>query len=845
MEDLNPLVRLPAMRFFATIVACFLLVAGPAVTQAAAAKAKTLAEQVAGLEALPGFLDLYVDKDAAKVLAMLPAPGADGVSVRFIYSTGLTAGLGSNPVGLDRGNASSGEIVRFRKIGAKVIAEQENWRYRATSGRAAEEKAVQQSFATSFLWSADVLATGPDGRVLVDLSGFLTRDAADLAAALKFGPDAGDYRLAADRSMPDAGSVLSFPDNAEIDAFLTFDTSKPNAETKATAADGRSVTLVLHHSFVRLPDEGYAPRAFDQRTANIGMGFYDFSAPLGEPIVTRLSRRFRLEKTDPSAAISPVKKPIVFHVDNGAPEDIRDALIEGANWWAQGFEAAGFKDAYRVELLPDGAHPLDVRYNVINWVHRQTRGWSYGGSVSDPRTGEILKANVILGSQRVRQDRMIFEGLAGAAKTGTGAPDDPIEVSLARIRQLSAHEVGHTLGFAHNFAASGNDRASVMDYPAPWVKPVAGGGLDFSEAYATGLGAWDLFTVRWLYSEFEGGGDNPAALDAMVADAYGAGLRFVSDEHARTKETAHPYASVWDNGADPVAALDEAMRVRKIALDQFGLGSLAAGRATSDLNAVIVPVYLYHRYQVEAAAKFIGGLDFRYSVNGDRTSPAVPVAAAEQRRALQSLLTTLEPEALDLPDRVLNLLTPGDVGYAGGGEVAEVFPGRTGPLFDLAGAADTAASVTLSAILEPSRVGRVSAYAQRDAAAMTLPEMLDTIHAAVFAPEAGTRLAPLARVVQVRFVAELMTLARDENVSMDVSAAAAAKLTAMQVAMGKQRKGQSEADRQHLAALRARIERHLAGEDVPAARPLPALPVPPGPPIGAMGQTEDCWFCGI
>lgn len=826
------------------IAACFLLAAGPALAEADGNKAKTLAERVAGLEAKPGFLDLHVDREAGKVLAVLPAPDADGVAARFIYSAGLTAGLGSNPVGLDRGYASSGEIVRFRKIGSKVIAEQENWRYRASSGRAAEEKSVQQSFATSFLWSVDVLATEADGRVLVDLTGFLTRDALDLAGALKFGKEAGDYRLAADRSMPDAASVLSFPDNAEIDAFLTFDTAKPNTETSATAADGRSVTLVLHHSFVRLPDEGYEPRAFDQRTANIGMGFYDFSAPLGEPIVTRLSRRFRLEKTDPSAAVSPVKKPIVFYVDNGAPEEIRDALIEGASWWAQGFEAAGFKDAYRVEVLPEGVHPLDVRYNVINWVHRQTRGWSYGQSVSDPRTGEILKANVILGSQRVRQDRMIFEGLAGAAKTGTGAADDPVEVSLARIRQLSAHEVGHTLGFAHNFAASGNDRASVMDYPAPWVKPAAGGGLDFSDAYATGLGAWDVFTVKWLYTEFDGGADDPAALDAMVADAYGAGLRFVSDEHARTKETAHPYASVWDNGADAVAALGEVMAVRKIALGNFGLGSLAAGRASSDLNAVIVPVYLYHRYQVEAAAKFIGGLDFRYSVNGDGAPPAVPVAAPEQRRALQALLATLEPEALDLPDRVLNLLTPGDVGYAGGGETAEVFAGRTGPVFDLAGAADIAAGLTLSAILEPSRAGRVSAYAQRSADAMTLPEMLDTIDAAVFAPETGARLAPLARVVQARFVAELMTLARAEGVSADVSAAADAKLAAMQAAMGRKRKGQSTADRQHLDALRARIGRHLAGEDAQAAKPLPALPVPPGPPIGAMGQTEECWFCG-
>ncbi|MFN7164697.1 MAG: zinc-dependent metalloprotease [Hyphomonas sp.] len=831
------------MRIVAILAAFVLLAGGPVLAQEAATP-KTLEARVAGLEAKPGFLDLYVDRSTAEVFAALPAPGVDGTFLRFIYSTGLTAGLGSNPIGLDRGNASSGAIVRLRQIGGKVVAEQENWRFRATSGRAAEEKAVQQSFATSFLWSSDIAATGADGRVLVNLTGFLTRDAADLGGALAFGKDAGSYSLAADRSMPDPASVLSFPDNAEIDAFLTFETSRPNSETRAAAADARAVTLVLHHSFVRLPDDGYTPRAFDQRTANIGLGFHDFSAPLGEPIVTRLSQRFRLEKTDPSATVSPVKKPIVFYVDNGAPEEIRNALIEGAGWWAEAFEAAGFQDAYRVEVLPEDAHPLDVRYNVINWVHRQTRGWSYGGSVYDPRTGEILKANVILGSQRVRQDRMIFEGLAGADKTGTGAADDPIQISLARIRQLSAHEVGHTLGIAHNFAASGNDRASVMDYPAPWVKPKADGSLDFSQAYGVGLGAWDVFTVKWLYTEFPGGGDDRAALDAMVAEAYGSGLRFVSDDHARSVESAHPYASVWDNGADPAAMLGETLAVRRIALDRFGLGALAQGRAGSDLGGVIVPVYLYHRYQVEAAAKLIGGLDFRYTVTGDGAPPAEPVAPALQRQALAALLKTLDPAVLDLPDRVLNRLTPGDVGYDGGGDLSEVFPGRTGPVFDLAGAADIAAGLTLSAILEPSRAGRVAAYEQRVPGALGLRAILDEIDTAVFSPQPDARLAPLARVVQARFVSELMALARAKGATADVSAVADAKLAAMQSRLGKIRKGESETERAHLSALSARITRHLAGEEVQLAKPLPALPVPPGPPIGSMGQTEDCWFCG-
>lgn len=830
------------MKFFAILASLLLMAAGPALALEEA-ESGTLAERVAGLEAKPGFLDLYVDRRSAQVLAALPAPGADGVSLRFIYSTGLTAGLGSNPVGLDRGYASSGEIIRFRLIGARVIAEQENWRYRATSGRPAEEKSVQQSFATSFLWSGDTLAVDADGRVLVDLTGFLTRDAADLGAALKFGPDAGAYSLAADRSMPDPDNVLSFPDNSEIDAFLTFETTQPNAQTSATAADGRAVTLILHHSFVRLPDDGYEPRAFDQRTANIGMGFYDFSAPLGDPVITRLSRRFRLERVNPAAESGQVKKPIVFHVDNGAPPEIRDALIEGASWWAEGFRQAGFEDAYRVEVLPEGAHPLDVRYNVINWVHRQTRGWSYGGSVSDPRTGEILKANVILGSQRVRQDRMIFEGLAGAAKTGTGAADDPVVISLARIRQLSAHEVGHTLGIAHNFAASGNARASVMDYPAPWVKPAADGSLDFSDAYSAGLGAWDLFTVKWLYTQFANGGDDREALDAMVADAYGSGLRFVSDEHGRSAQTAHPYASVWDNGADPVAALDEVMAVRRIALSDFGPGVLAPGRPTSDLNAVIVPIYLYHRYQVEAAAKFIGGLDFRYALVGDGDAAATPVPATEQRRALAALTRTLDPAVLDLPDALLNQLTPGDVGYAGGGVADEVFPGRTGAVFDLIAAAEIAAGLTLSAVLEPSRASRVLAYEQRGPDAMTLRETLDALDAAVFAGPGSTRHAALARMVQSRLVAQVIELARSEAAGPGVSAVADAKLGALQERLLKKNRSRTDDEAAHFASLAAQITRHLAGggAGVPIARPAPDAP--PGPPIGSMGQIEQCWHC--
>lgn len=831
------------MKRIAAILAFLILLTQPAFPQGIAEHGNTFEDNLSGLEHKPGFFDIYVDRTQNRLLAALPAPDDSGVAIRFIYGTGLTAGLGSNPIGLDRGAASSGVIVRFRRMGNRLVAEQENWRYRANADRAVERRAVDQSFASSFLWITDIIATSATGDILIDLSGFLTRDQVGIATVLKHGEGAGDYALAADRSFPDIQAALAFPDNVELDAYLTFETTKPNAETSATASDARAITLVQHHSFVRLPDDGYTPRKFDQRTANIGMGYYDYSAPLDDPIITRSSRRFRLERLDPTAASGPVRKPIVYYVDAGAPEQIRDALIEGASWWAAGFEAAGFENAYRVEILPEDAHPLDVRYNVINWVHRQTRGWSYGGSVSDPRTGEILKANVILGSQRVRQDRMIFEGLAGTASTGTGAADDPVELSLARIRQLAAHEVGHTLGFAHNFAASANDRASVMDYPAPYVRPAATGGLDFSDSYAVGLGAWDMFTVNWLYAQFPDGTDEDAALNRMVTETYASGLRFIGDADARSISTAHPFASVWDNGADAISTLEEVMQVRRIALDTFGLDRLAKGRPSSDLNQVIVPIYLYHRYQVGAAAKSIGGLDFEYGIVGEAPESARPVSPDEQRRALAALVATLAPAELDLPDGVINLLTPGDVGYAGTVGASETFPGRTGPVFDVLAAADISANLTLTAILDPMRANRLVALGRRDPQTLSLNETLAVIDDAIFRPVSEPRQAALAQMVQSRFISTLITLSRHDAASPNTSTIVDGQLTEMQARLTRRRSARTTAERVHFAALATRIQQHLDGIVPETSLEHPLLKTPPGSPIGSAPEAEDCWHC--
>ncbi|NOX83352.1 MAG: DUF5117 domain-containing protein, partial [Alphaproteobacteria bacterium] len=757
------------MRYFAVIFALAVVATGCSeqqansdapepVEQAAPAPSQAWSDAVNGMDRRDGFIKLYVDEAAGKLFAAFPAPSENGTSLRAIYSAGLSAGLGSNPIGLDRGLFDEGAIVAFRRYGNKIIAEQENWNYRASADNPLEKKAVKQSFARSFIWSGEIIAEGPDGELLVDFQSFVLRDALDVVGTLKHHKQGGDFVIVADRSMADFSEVLTFPDNIEIDAFLTLVSDAPKREVVATAANPRAITLTQHHSLTRLPDDGYTPRKFDPRAAAIDVPYYDFSAPLKGEVRQAFARRFRLEKQNPEADRSPAKKPIVFYVDSGAPAQIRDALIEGASWWADAFDAAGFTGAFRVEPLPEGAHPRDIRYNTISWTHRQTRGWSYGGGVYDPRTGEMIKASVILGSQRVRQDRMIIEGLAGVAKSGTGADDDAVEIALDRIRQLSAHEVGHTLGFAHNFAASTNDRASVMDYPAPHVTVMEDGGLDFSAAYGVGVGAWDKLAATWLYAQFPPAADEAAGLETILRDGYARGLRFVGDRDGRPLGAAHPYASVWDNGEDAVAALEEALAVRAIALGEFGERSLQNGEPRGALRKVIVPIYLYHRYQVAAAAKLIGGFEFNYGVKGDALAPGRVVSAPDQRRALAALVETLDPAMHDLPDALLDQLTPVIGGFgplAGDGEQLD---GDTGPVFDIIAAADTSGAITMQALLHPERAARLVEQARRSRDALSLSDVFAALETKLFAAPAAQRQRRIAEVLQTRFTSTLIAL---------------------------------------------------------------------------------------
>jgi hypothetical protein len=642
------------MRFISAVLTAGLLLATAAI--AAADRA-----QPGDGKSLSGLLPVRVEDKAGKILFALPKPGADGVSARFLFTTSLRTGLGAAPTFLDRGRIGRTQIVAFRRIGKKLAIQFENPRFRATGADRSDPRG-SGDFAVSTVWMGDIAAPLPGGGFTADISGFLAADTIGIAESLNqksnylgTGGDAQGagkgFKLDDKLSAAVPESVKVFPDNIEADAIETYKSDTPGEEVENIAPDPHQVSFTVHSSFVKLPEPGFVPRAFDPRIGGFSTQIVDFAAPLGGDVVRDYANRFRLEKINPGPAPSRVKKPIVYYIDSRAPEPVRDALIEGVSWWKKAFAAAGFIDAFEVTTLPAGIDPMDVRYNIVNWDDRATRGWSYGQEVVDPRTGEVVKGMVVLGSLRARQDIQIFEGLVGADRLDKGGPNDPVQAALARLRQLAAHEVGHTLGFAHNFAASTQDRASVMDYPPPRIGLV-GGRPDLSDAYGAGVGRWDMATVAWLY-----GAQDQAAADAVARNAVTSGLRYVEDDNARAPDTAQRWAALWDDGPDPTAELSRLMGVRRAAVENFGLAALAPGEPVANLRRRFVPVWLLHRYEVIAAAKAVGGGDFSYAVNGDGREESHPVPAEAQRAALSALLATLAPEALRVPARLVPLLS--------------------------------------------------------------------------------------------------------------------------------------------------------------------------------------------
>lgn len=782
----------------------------------------------AGSTAENGLLSVHVDKAGGRILLTLPPPDADGVSARYVYATALRTGLGSAPTFLDRGRVGDTQILAFRRIGRKVAVQFENPRFRAT-GAAQSDPAGSADFATSIVWMGDVASTLPGGSYVVDIAPFLAEDTVGIAASLNQSGDnmgTGDSRGAGKGFKRDdklsaalPGSVKVFPDNIEMDAVQTYVSDTPGAEVSNIAPDPKKVSFTVHSSLVKLPEPGFVPRLYDPRMGGFSTQVVDFAAPLGEDVVRDYANRFRLEKISPGPAPSRVKKPIVYYIDSRAPQPIRDALVEGVGWWSKAFEAAGFIDAFQVKTLPDGVDPMDVRYNIVNWDDRATRGWSYGQEIADPRTGEIIKGMVVLGSLRARQDIQIFEGLVGASQLNTGGPDDPVRVAIARLRQLGAHEVGHTLGFAHNFAASTQDRASVMDYPAPRIG-LKDGKPDLSDAYGVGMGAWDMATVAWLY-----GAPDDAAARAKAKAVVASGLRYVKDDNARSPDTAQAWGGLWDDGANPTAELDRMMTVRAAAIANFGLGALAPGEPVANLRRRFVPIWLLHRYEVVVAGKAIGGATFSYAVMGDGQEQAVPVSAEDQRAAISALLATLSPDALRVPARLVPLLS---VPEAPGGNRQfdiEVLRTERGPLFDPLVAADAAAEITLGSLLAPARLARLSAQHAVDPALPGVDELADKLIGAVLPGKTDA----LTRRVAYRAIVMMAGAAADKATPPDVAALLDQKLHDLAGRLAA-RKGDAE-DRAWSASLSRKLldPRERAGlvSDLPRA-----VPIPPADPIG-------------
>ena len=654
------------------------------------------AQSVENKKKFTGFFDFYYEPSSDKILLEV-----DKIDYEFLYVPSLSSGIGSNDIGLDRGQLGRERIVKFIKRGNKLLLIEPNSYYRSSSNNQNEIKSIEQAFAKSILYGFEIKDHQND-IFTIDFTPFLLEDRHGVAERLRR-TGQGNYSVNKSSSAIELSNTKGFPNNIEFESLLTFSGKSEGKWIQSVAPDSNNVTVIQHHSFVKLPDNNYKPRSFDPRSGAISVSYMDYSSPIDEKILKKNIIRHRLEKKFPENEKSEAIRPIVYYLDPGTPEPIRSALIDGAMWWNEAFESIGFIDAFQVKILPENADPMDCRYNVIQWVHRSTRGWSYGSNVSDPRTGEIIKGHVSLGSLRVRQDYLIAQSLIQNPYLEENKKK-VLEMSLARIRQLSAHEVGHTLGFAHNFSSSTKQRSSVMDYPHPLIK-IKDDKINLDSAYAVGIGDWDKISVAYSYSEFKENQNEKNELNKILDKSYDDGYRFITDYDARSVGGAHVNAHLWDNSEDVTSGLDEIIKIRQKAIINFSENNISVGSTYSELEDAFVPIYFLHRYQTEAVVKLIGGLDYNYSLVGDGQLVVKTLDHETQLNALKSVLSTLDENFLTIPTEKLKLFPPRAYGFP---RTRESFNSQMGVAFDPISAASTSSDMTLSLLLNHERLNRVN-----------------------------------------------------------------------------------------------------------------------------------------
>lgn len=800
--------------------------------------AATIASVTQNLKKYEGFFNFYYDDKSGKVYLEISNFDKD-----FLYFNALADGVGNG--GAERGQSTS-VITHFTKVGPKVFLVQPVTNYRSVNGNADEKKAVENAFAKSILWGFSPVAVEGD-KALIDITPFLIRDSqkigdnlgtgrgnlgSAIAAAGRGGaaPAGGGYRLDETRSAINIENTKNFPKNSEFEALITFTGGGGGGRGGrggGVAADPSAVTVRMHQAFVQLPDDGFKPRKFDPRSGFNEFSYYDFSSPMNEPLIKRFTARHRLEKKNPNAAISEPVEPIVYYIDRGAPELIKKALIEGGSWWNQAFEAAGYKNAFIVKELPEGADPMDMRYNVVNWVNRSgnpQRAFSYGMSYIDPRTGEILKGEVTLGSDRHRQDYLLAEGLLQPYIDGKPIPKAMEQMALARIRQLSAHEIGHTLGLYHNYTSSTHDRASVMDYPFPRFSMKADGSINVSDAYAKGIGSWDKRAIMWGYSDFPKGTNEDEALDKIMKETLAQGHIFIPDIGGGV----HPLSHQWDDGVNPVDQLTKLMTIRRHILDNFSEKAIRQDAPMATLEEVLVPMYLLHRYQIEAVSNLIGGLYFTHALKNDGETVTKMVEPTEQWRSIDGLLSTITPDALALPEGLIEKIPPRPVGFP---STVETFGGHTGVTFDPLGAAESAASTTLGYLLDADRAARLIEYNARDEKQPGFMPMVDKLLEKTWkAPIEPGYKGELHILVNNLTTKYLLQLAANSRAGENVRGEALLKITELSTWMGSQLV--SASPKQKAAIYFALSQINEFQKNPEKFQPAEPLDMPPGAPIG-------------